>query len=86
MAYGRSRGAPRKGSKGRKAKKASSRWSGRRTGSTRRAQSGTRKRSGTGRRDTVTIRVIQEGPQQLSPLTQQLLDSKKIQLPRRARF
>lgn len=34
----------------------------------------------------MTIRIIQEAPQQLSPLTQQLLDQKKVVLPRRARF
>lgn len=87
MAYGRNRRTSGKGRKTRTYAKTrtarSTRKPARRVG---RAKSGSGKRAGAGRRDVVTIRVIQEAPQQLSPLTQQLLDQQKVVLPRRARF
>lgn len=87
MAYGRNRKAATKGRKKGGYSKAprKSAYRGRSGGAGRR-KSGAGKRAATGGRSTVTIRVVQEAPQQLSPLTQQLLDQKKIQLPRRARF
>ena len=52
----------------------------------RRARKSPVRRSGSGGGRTIRIEVVQAPPSNLSPLTQMLLDQKKIVEPRRARF
>lgn len=83
MAYGKRKSrktAARKGySRSRRAGGYSSRGN---RGSARGRRSGG-SRSG---RSTVTIRVVQEAPQALSPVAAQMLAEGKVTLPRKARF
>lgn len=50
-----------------------------------RRRSGTRRSAG-GRSGTVRIEIVQAAPPALSPVTQALLDAKKVTSPRKAKF
>ena len=86
MAYARKRKTATKARRRRSSTRSTTRGTRRVRRTTARPRRATSRRRSSGGGRTIKLEIVQAAPSGLSPLTQMLLDQKKVVMPKRARF